>query len=106
MYVHIGGGLPTPYLAAGGVAVLAIIGIALAGAKPDQAAPAAPSTSSGSKSGAVSLHQNCFHFALVLGRHLGETISTLRTLTPVQLVRHIIPLAMLFVSVNMSDWKV
>ena len=48
-----GGGLPTPYLAAGGVAVLAIIGIGLAGAKPDQA-PAAPPTSSSSSSGSGS----------------------------------------------------
>ena len=42
-----GGGLPTPYLAAGGAALLAIIGIGLAGAKPDQA-PSPPASSSGS----------------------------------------------------------
>ncbi|KAL3160064.1 hypothetical protein ABBQ38_009779 [Trebouxia sp. C0009 RCD-2024] len=42
-----GSGLPTSYLAAGGVAALAIVGIGLAGAKPDEA-PSSPVKSSGS----------------------------------------------------------
>ena len=45
--MNAGGGLPTPYLAAGGVAAAAIVGIGLAGAKPDQAASSS-SQSSGS----------------------------------------------------------
>lgn len=43
--MHAGGGLPTPYLAAGGVAAAAIVGIGLAGAKPDQAASSSPQSS-------------------------------------------------------------
>ncbi|KAL3141612.1 hypothetical protein ABBQ32_004853 [Trebouxia sp. C0010 RCD-2024] len=42
-----GGGLPTTYLAAGGVAALAIVGIGLAGGKPDEA-PSSPVKSSDS----------------------------------------------------------
>ena len=49
-----GGGLPTPYLAAGGVAVLAILGIGLAGAKPDDASPAPSATSKSSGGGGSS----------------------------------------------------
>lgn len=41
----VGGGLPTPYLAAGGVAAAAIVGIGLVGAKPDQAASSSPRSS-------------------------------------------------------------
>lgn len=45
-----GGGLPTPYLAAGGAAVVIISALALAGAAPENAAPAASPTSTSSKS--------------------------------------------------------
>ncbi|DBB12235.1 hypothetical protein WJX82_003531 [Trebouxia sp. C0006] len=45
-----GGGLPTPYLAAGGAAVVIISALALAGAAPENAAPAASPTSASSKS--------------------------------------------------------
>ena len=45
--MNAGGGLPTPYLAAGGVAAAAIVGIGLAGAKPDQAASSTPQSSGG-----------------------------------------------------------
>ena len=44
--VRAGGGLPTQYLAAGGVAAAAIVGIGLAGAKPDEAPSSPPQRSS------------------------------------------------------------
>ena len=46
-----GGGLPTPYLVAGGIAVAGIIGIGLAGASPDRQSPTPPATQAASKSG-------------------------------------------------------
>lgn len=46
-----GGGLPTPYLIAGGVAVAGIIGIGLAGASPDRQSPTPPATAAAAKSG-------------------------------------------------------
>ena len=49
-----GGGLPTPYLAAGGAAALAILGIGLAGARPDNASPAEPATGGSSSSSSSS----------------------------------------------------
>lgn len=87
--MRVGGGLPTPYLAAGGVAAAAIVGIGLAGAKPDQASPqssgsAAPKSSgsaaSKSSGGGFCCSRSCFDGVLI--QQLGHTAFLVHNSTP------------------------